>query len=567
MSCQAKRELLAQTGPRYRAASPRQKRTILDEFIAATGYARKYAIRLLGQLTVPRPAPITRPRARQYGPAVVEALTVAWAASNYVCAKRLVPFLPDLVASLERHGHLTLSAEVRAHLLTLSAATADRLLRPTRERARPRGIGTTKVGTLLKHKVPIRTFAEWDDVRPGFMEADLVAHCGTRAEGPYLSSLVLTDVATGWTECLPLLRHGYDDVLRALDQVRPLLPFPLRGLDTDNGREFLNYPLLEYCAQAEITFTRGRAYRKNDQCYVEQKNGSIVRQIVGYDRFEGEVAYHQLAELYRALRLYVNVFQPSLKLVLKRRDGSRVYRRYDTAQTPLQRLLTADVLEASARAHLVALAEALDPVYMLRHLRRLQEALWRHAVAPAPATLEPTVRFALPTGAPSGTAEELAAAAPPRAHRLPRPVRRRVRRSQTGRARPDPFADEWDTIDAWLAAQPERPAPALHPDWPPSAPDGPPDGLRMTIAARAGDDRRAAADRPGEPHPVDRGGVDDECSIICAACRARDMVNRGARGPVTAYCAVCRQERKRDQARQRMVVMRARRRGGEPPHG
>ncbi len=154
---------------------------------------------------------------------------VHWAASNYVCAKRLVPFLPDLVASLERHGRLTLSAEVRAHLLTLSAATADRLLRPTWERARPRGIGTTKMGTLLKHKVPIRTFAEWDDVRPGFMEADLVAHCGTRAEGPYLSSLVLTDVATGWTECLPLLRHGYDDVLRTLDQVRPLLPFPLRG--------------------------------------------------------------------------------------------------------------------------------------------------------------------------------------------------------------------------------------------------------------------------------------------------------------------------------------------------
>ena len=324
MSFHAKRELLVQTAPRYGAAPPQQKRAILDEFVAATGYARKYAIRLLGQPTVPRPAPIARPRARSYGPAVVEALTVTWAAANYVCAKRLVPFLPELVASLERHGHLTLDAEVRTHLLTLSAATADRLLRPVRERARPRGIGTTKAGTLLKHKVPIRTFAEWDEVRPGFMEADLVAHCGTRAEGPYLSSLVLTDVATGWTECLPLLRHGYDDVIRALDQVRLLLPFPLRGLDTDNGSEFLNYPVLEYCARAEITFTRGRAYRKNDQCYVEQKNGSMVRQIVGYDRFEGELAYHQLAELYRALRLYVNVFQPSLKLHLKRREGSRV---------------------------------------------------------------------------------------------------------------------------------------------------------------------------------------------------------------------------------------------------
>ncbi len=284
MSVQAKRELLAQTGPRYRAAPLQQKHAILDEFVAATGYARKYAIRLLGQPTVSRPAPITRPRARTYGPDVVEALTVAWAASNYVCAKRFVPFLPDLVASLERHGHLTLNTEVRAQLLTLSAATADRLLWPLRERARPRGIGTTKAGTLLKHKVPIRTFAEWDDVRPGFIEADLVAHCGTRAESPYLSSLVLTDVATGWTACLPLLRHGYDDVIRALDQARLLLPVPLLGLDTDNGSEFLNYPLLEYCARGGITVTRGRAYRKNDQCDVEQKNGSIVRQIGGTPR-------------------------------------------------------------------------------------------------------------------------------------------------------------------------------------------------------------------------------------------------------------------------------------------
>ena len=416
MSVQAKRELLAQTGPRYRAAPPQQKRTILDEFVAATGYARTYAIRLLGQPTVPRPAPITRPRARQYGPAVVEALTVAWAASNYVCAKRLVPFLPDLVASLERHGHHTLSAEVRAHLLTLSAATADRLLRPTRERARPRGIGTTKVGTLLTHKVPIRTFAAWDDVRPGFMEADLGAHCGTRAEGPYLSSLVLTAVATGWTACLPLLHHGYNDVIRALDQARLLLPVPLRGLDTDNGRAFLNYPLRAYCERAEITFTRGRAYRKNDQCDVEQKNGSIVRQIVGYDRCAGDLAYHQRAELYRALRLSVNVFQPSLTLVLKRRDGSRVYRRYDTARTPLQRLLTAAVLAEDARARLIALAAALDPVHLLRCLEQVQEALWRHAVAAAPTTPEPTVRLNRPCGSPCPLAR------PPAQRRsLPRP--------------------------------------------------------------------------------------------------------------------------------------------------
>jgi len=524
MSVQAKRELLAQTGPRYRAAPRQQKRTILDEFVAATGYARKYAIRLLGQPSVPPPAPITRSRARVYGPDVVDALTVAWAAANYVCAKRLVPFLPELVASLERHGHLTLSAEVRTQLLTLSAATADRLLRPLRERARPRGIGTTKAGTLLKHKVPIRTFAEWDDVRPGFMEVDTVAHCGTRAEGPYLSSLVLTDVATGWTECLPLLRHGYDDVLRALDQVRGLLPFPLRGLDTDNGGEFLNFPLLEYCARAEITFTRGRAYRKNDQCYVEQKNGSIVRQIVGYDRFEGELAYHQLAEVYRALRLYVNVFQPSLKLHLKRREGSHVYRRYDEARTPLQRLLAAAVLDEAGRTRLVALAEALDPVQALRQLHLLQEALWRHAVASPPATPAPTVRFTLPDAAPAGAAAESGGAVSLRAPRSPahpeRPKRRGAQ-AQTSATPPDPFAHEADTIDAWLAVQPERPA-----------------------ATRSAD------------------GIRTERRQRCQGCGDLFSTFPLERERTSAYCARCGDERRRAQARARMQALRARHRAG-----
>jgi hypothetical protein len=547
MSFQAKRELLAQTAPRYRAASPRQKRAILDEFVAATGYARKYAIQLLGQPVVPAPGPIARPRARQYGPAVVEALTLAWAAANYVCAKRLVPFLPELVAALERHGHLTLTPTVRTQLLTLSAATADRLLRPVRQRARPRGLGTTKVGTLLKHKVPIRTFTEWDEVRPGFLEADAVAHCGTRAEGAYLSSLVLTDVATGWTECLPLLHHGYADVLGALEQARGLLPFPLRGLDTDNGSEFLNYPLLEYCARAEITFTRGRAYRKNDQCYVEQKNGSLVRQIVGYDRFEGELAYHQLAEVYRALRLYVNFFQPSLKLVLKRRAGSQVYRRYDRAQTPFQRLLAAEVLDEASRARLVARYEALDPVQVLRQLQQLQEALWRHAVTVPPAPPVPTVSFSLPA-APADAAAATPGVGHPRRRRAPRPDHHRARQEPIDQQRPDPFAGEWDTIDAWLAARPEPPTPAplLRTPRPASAPSG---------------------DTPGEPRTGDHPDARTTQSIICVACGASDLVLRGERGPLTAYCAVCRQQRTRDLARQRMVRMRARRRAETAPAG
>jgi hypothetical protein len=520
MSIHAKRELLVQTAPRYRTAPPRQKRAILDEFVAATGYARKYAIRLLGQPSVPAPAPITRPRARTYGPEVVEALTVAWATANYVCAKRLVPFLPELVASLERHGHLALSSEVRTQLLTLSPATADRLLRPLRQRARPRGIGTTKAGTLLKHKVPLRTFAEWDEVRPGFMEADAVAHCGPRAEGAYLSSLVLTDVATGWTECLPLLHHGYADVLHALDQARGLLPFPLQGLDTDNGSEFLNFPLLDYCERAEITFTRGRAYRKNDQCYVEQKNGSIVRQIVGYDRFEGELAYHQLAQVYRALRLYVNFFQPSLKLVLKRREGSHVYRRYDAAQTPFQRLLAADVLDEAARTHLIALCAALDPVQVLQQLQLLQEALWQHAVTPAPPPA-PTVQFLLPSTASASAPEHSGAVSPPTRRRPPHPERHTRRGALTSTTLPDPFADEADTLDAWLAAQAERP----------------------TAARSAEGSRKERRQR-------------------CKGCGDPFSVFPLERERTSAYCARCGDERRRAQASARMQALRARRRNG-----
>lgn len=323
MSFRAKRELLVQVAPRYQQAGHTQKSLILNEFVAATGYARKYAIRLLTRPPLPPPTAIRRPRAPQYGDAVQGALQVAWAATNFIGAKRLVPFLPTLVPVLERHGHLTLTDAVRTQLLTLSAATADRLLQPARAAGQPRGVSTTTAGMLLKRQIPIRTFADWNDTAPGFLEADLVAHCGPRADGAFLSTLVLTDVSTGWVECQALFPRSQDQVLQAFRRARRLLPFPLLGLDTDNGGEFLNHELLAYCAEEHITFTRGRAYRKNDQCYVEQKNGAVVRQFVGYDRFEGERAYRQLVELYRALRLYVNFFQPSMKLQEKQRDGAR----------------------------------------------------------------------------------------------------------------------------------------------------------------------------------------------------------------------------------------------------
>jgi hypothetical protein len=369
MSYRAKRELLLQIAPRYREASSALKEVILDEFVAATGYARKYAIRLLNH-PAEQKLTITRPRPPRYGPEVQHALHLAWTTANHICAKRLVPFLPTLVASLEHHGHLHLSEECRAQLLAMSPATADRILQPSRKQER-HGLSTTKSGTLLKKQIPIRTFQEWNDIQPGFLEADLVAHCGTHTDGSFLCTLTLTDIATGWTECLPLLNKGQEAVITALKRAQHLLPFPILGIDTDNGTEFINADLLTFCEQEQITFTRGRPRRSNDQCYVEQKNGQIVRQVVGYDRFTGEFAYRQLTELYRALRVYVNCFQPSMKLQTKLREGSKVRRTYDQAQTPMQRLVASGALPANKQHELLRITEALDPLRLLQQLEHV----------------------------------------------------------------------------------------------------------------------------------------------------------------------------------------------------
>src|SRR5256884_2988155 len=289
--------------PQYRGASTVKKKSkLLDAFTAATGYNRKYAMGLLNHAQVEQSTP-QRPRPRRYGPEVQHALFLVWHAANRICAKRLTPFLPTLLEALERHEHLHLTEECRRQLLSMSAATADRLLASQRKRGQ-HGLFTTRAGTLLKQQIPIRTFEQWKETRPGFLEADLVAHCGADIEGGYVYTLTLTDVATGWTECLPLLLRSQETVLAALQRARSLFPFPILDIDTDNGWEFINEAVITYCEQAQISFTRGRPYLKNDQGFVEQKNGAIVRQVVGYERFVGEQAYRQITELYRALRLY-----------------------------------------------------------------------------------------------------------------------------------------------------------------------------------------------------------------------------------------------------------------------
>jgi len=378
ISVQARRELTISVQLKYQKADWKTKNCLLNGFIAATGYQRKYAISLLNKSPANEQQTNCIGRKPIYDDAVQRALVTLWQVANQICAKRLVPFLPELVQSLERHGHLSLPVDIRKKLLTVSPATADRLLKVERHK-QSKGVSTTKPGALLKKQIQVRTFSDWDDVTPGFLECDLVAHCGEFSDGSFLNTFVLTDIVTGWTEFLPLLCKSASGVVQGINTTFELLPFPLLGIDTDNGSEFINYELLNFCKEKKITFTRSRAYKKNDQAHVEEKNGSIVRRIVGYDRYEGKEAWHALADLYAVLRLYVNYFQPSLKLLSKQRDGSKVTKKYDKAKTPCQRVLNSSCLSEETKKVVKSEYEKLDPVDLLKKLSQCQENFWQHA--------------------------------------------------------------------------------------------------------------------------------------------------------------------------------------------
>ena len=276
---------------------------------------------------------------------------------------------------MERTGERAFAPEVRAKLLRISAATIDRMLAPERARLRIRGRSGTKPGSILKRQIPIRTFADWDDARPGFCEVDLVAHDGGSGDGEFCQTLVLTCVATGWTEMRALRNKAQRWSFAAIVDIEATMPFPLLGLDSDNGSEFINDQLYRWCQANEVTFTRSRPYRKNDSCFVEQKNFPIVRQQVGYARYDTEAELQVLTELYGYLRLFVNFFQPQMRLVSKARRGAKVTRRYDTATTPYRRALASRKIDAETKAALTQTYLGLNPVALRRRIGDLQDRL------------------------------------------------------------------------------------------------------------------------------------------------------------------------------------------------
>ena len=377
MTQNGKRELLEAVRPRYLRANKADKARILDEFVATTGYHRKYAIRLLKRGV--KPCRSKKPgRSKTYQGEVVIALVKIWAICDEICSRRLHPFLPEIVAVLERHGELKLSEATKRLLLQMSRATLDRCLQSVRRQPR-RGLSTTKPGTLLKQAIPVRTFADWNEARPGFVEIDLVAHCGDSTHGEYLNTLNVVDVFTGWSECLVLANRSQQQVSAAMERLRQRLPFPLLGIDSDNDSAFINDNLYRYCQREHITFTRSRPYKKNDQAHVEQKNWSVVRRLIGYDRYELPQALDLLEAIYQDRRLYVNFFQPVLKLVEKRRVGSQAIKKYDTARTPYQRVLESPDVPEETKERLCQLYLTLNPVTLRQRINENLDKLWQLA--------------------------------------------------------------------------------------------------------------------------------------------------------------------------------------------
>ncbi|RKK01139.1 transposase [Pseudoroseomonas wenyumeiae] len=442
-------ELVAAVAARYAGAGRAERGLILDEFAAITGHHRKHAGRLLRRGLAPQERPR---RARQiYDAAVREALTVLWEASDRICGKRLRVVLPGLVEAMERHGHLSLAPAVRTGLLAMSAATIDRALRDRREGGARRRRRRSPPSAAVRRSVPVRTSLDWGEPAPGYVEADLVAHSGPTARGSYVQTLVLTDIATGWTECAPLLVREQVLVREVLGEVRRMLPFPLLGFDTDNDSVFLNETVRDYCANTGVVFTRCRPYRKNDQAHVEQKNGAVVRRAVGYRRLEGLEAAAALAELYRSLRLFVNVFQPSFKLAEKTRDGAAVRKRYHAPQTPCARLLADGRIPEAVKTRVSAMAAALDPVRLLADIRAAQARLVEIADRPSSGR-------AAPPDVP--TLEEFLAGLRTawRAGEVRPTAKPKARKERYWRTRADPLEEVGPQLREWFRAEPWRTA-------------------------------------------------------------------------------------------------------------
>jgi len=377
MSSRSKKEYLAAIYTRYKAGTRKQKKLILDEFCAACGYHRKHAIRLLKKFRR-----FSKPKHKKKGRAPVYQtedllmpLKRIWLAANLPCSKRLKAVLPLwLPGYAQQYGALT--EEVARTILAISPSSIDRLLKPIRVKYKGRGKSTTKPGTLLRKQIPIKT-KQWDESRPGFLEADTVAHCGTSMAGMFAFTVDCVDIATGWTEQRAVWGKGETAVLQQIKDIEVSLPFPLQGFDSDNGSEFLNHHLLRHFAERKqpVQFTRSRAYHKDDNAHIEQKNWTHVRQWLGYHRFDNSEIVPLLNKLYKSeWRLFHNFFCPSVKLIEKQRIASKTIKRYDKPKTPYQRIMESLDITEEIKKKLTELFHTLNPFLLRKAMeKRLKE--------------------------------------------------------------------------------------------------------------------------------------------------------------------------------------------------
>ena len=447
LSMSTRKEITDAIRDRYREASRPEKGRILDEFVKTTSYHRKHALRLMAGR---KKAQHTIPRRRVYDESVGAAMTLLWEAGDRMCGKRLKAALPSLMESLEVHGHLVADNDLRLLLTQISPATIDRMLQPVRIKAGGPS-RRKKRPNVIQRQVPVRTSEGGGSLPPGYIEADFVVHSGGVMPGSCVHTFSLTDVCSGWTECVALTVRDQSLVVESLRQLRPQMPIPMLGLDTDNDGAFLNATLFDYLKDEGIEQTRSRPYKKNDQAWIEQKNGSVVRHFAGYGRFEGLEDAETLCRLYKSVRLFVNYFQPSFKLKAKKREGARVKKYYHPPATPCDRLLGNPLVSDAIKSQLRDCRATLDPVVLLHEIREAQAALAKHAVSIEPKTLDQFVQ-GLSSLAESGEANPA---------QIPKP--RKKLDPRTWRTRKDPFQKSWPQIQEWLEAEPDATAGTLMP--------------------------------------------------------------------------------------------------------
>lgn len=395
LSMRSKKEVSKEYAMRYQKASKGGKTEILNSFIELTGYNRCYASYILrnwgkkvfirggngdrfvmvGEFVKKRSY---RRRCRKYDESVLKALIIFWKVLNFPCGKRLKPQLPELVKKARRFRELKIPQELNSKLNQISASTIDRLLKPVRKKYELKCRAKTKPGTLLKKQIAIRTGTDWKEDEVGYTEVDLVSHDGGNTRGDFCQTLNMVDVKCGWTEPQAVKNKARVWVFEALEVIKDeRLPFPLKGIDSDNGGEFINAHLIDYCEQKGIKFTCSRPSNKNDNCYVEEKNFTAVRNYVGHYRYDNEEQRTVLNELYSYLRLYLNYFQPLMKLKSKERIGSKVIKKYDKPKTPYHRLLEMEEIEESKKNELKAIYKELNPFELKRNIEKIQKKLFK----------------------------------------------------------------------------------------------------------------------------------------------------------------------------------------------